>query len=102
MSIHARLNEPLELRREILECAVVSTDAIINNENLKQLSKDKKKTDKKEEKKKRVDVRKVKRENRKKKVKKNIGKSKKDTKGKSGGSDKLDEVEDNKIVEDKV
>ena len=43
MSIHARLNEPLELRREILECAVVSTDAIINNENLKQLSKDKKK-----------------------------------------------------------
>tara|TARA_Y100000310_G_scaffold13087_1_gene13415 strand:- start:5035 stop:5493 length:459 start_codon:yes stop_codon:yes gene_type:complete len=43
MSVHARLNEPLELRREILECAVVSTDAIICGENLKQLSKDKKK-----------------------------------------------------------
>jgi chromosome segregation ATPase len=43
MSVHARLNEPLELRKEILECAVVSTDAITYSENLKQLSRDKKK-----------------------------------------------------------
>ncbi len=43
MAIHARLREPLELRRDILECAVISTKAIGSAEEIKLLSREKKK-----------------------------------------------------------
>ncbi len=41
MSIHARIEEPLGLRSEILESAVISTDAIQSGSNLKEFSKQK-------------------------------------------------------------
>ncbi len=43
MSVHARISDPLELRSDVLECAVISTDAIRSSENLKELSREKKK-----------------------------------------------------------
>jgi len=43
MSVHAKIDEPLELRKEIMECAVISTDAINSEDNLKELNKQKKK-----------------------------------------------------------
>jgi len=43
MSVHARISDPLDLRRDILECAIFSTDAIRSSGNLKELSKEKKK-----------------------------------------------------------
>lgn len=43
MSVHARIQEPLGLRSEILECAVISTDAIQSGDNLKEFSRQKKK-----------------------------------------------------------
>ena len=43
MSDHAKIDEPLELRKEIMECAVISTDAINSEDNLKELNKQKKK-----------------------------------------------------------
>ena len=43
MAIHARLREPLELRRDVLECAVISTNAIGSAEELKLLNREKKK-----------------------------------------------------------
>ena len=43
MSVHARIEEPLGLRSDILECAVISTDAIQSGENIKDFSKQKKK-----------------------------------------------------------
>lgn len=43
MSVHARISDPLDLRRDILECAIFSTDAVRFEEKLKELSKEKKK-----------------------------------------------------------
>lgn len=43
MTIHARLDNPLELRRDILECAVISTDAVRCGENIRELEREKKK-----------------------------------------------------------
>jgi hypothetical protein len=43
MAVHARLRDPLELRRDILESAIISTSAINAIEELKMLSREKKK-----------------------------------------------------------
>ena len=43
MSVHARIEKPLGLRSDVLECAVISTDAIQCGSNLKEFSKQKKK-----------------------------------------------------------
>jgi hypothetical protein len=43
MAIHARLREPLELRRDILESAIISTTAINSISELKMLGREKKK-----------------------------------------------------------
>ncbi len=43
MSVHARISDPLDLRRDILECAIFSTDALKFGEDLNALAKEKKK-----------------------------------------------------------